>query len=79
MSVKPPIPGALDPSFGERVREALLILMGRRNNRITQLYLNKRAFSATPTQAEVTALAVDVVETRQKLNEILELLHGPYS
>lgn len=43
MRDKPAIPGALDPSFSERVRDALLILMGRRNNRIGQLYLQKRA------------------------------------
>jgi hypothetical protein len=39
---KPEIPDAGDMRFGERVRECLLILLGRRTNRIEKVFENRR-------------------------------------
>jgi hypothetical protein len=75
---KPPIPDHRDATFSERVRDALLILLGRKGNRIEQLFEKKRAVSASYTQAEIEAIRDDVLSTRKKVNELLELLHGPY-
>jgi hypothetical protein len=89
MSQKPPLNDVDHPKFRENVKTCLEWLMGRRQNRVAKLYDNNRsstlAVSATPTQAEVQAiatvvnqLAADLRETRAKVNEKLESDHGPY-
>lgn len=77
---KPDIPdtrGLATPSWVESVRMALRTLMGRQGPRIRKLHETKlSAVADPPTQAEYNALATQVVLLQQKVNELVELLHG---
>lgn len=67
-----------EPDAWRRLKTALDTILGRRGTRIKKLYENLRQAAGAPTQAEYNTLAADLLETRQKVNELLELLHGPY-
>lgn len=73
---KPALTDPRQPGFLPAVKAMLEILTGRRGTRISELHLQLREASASPTQAEFDALAADLVETRQKVNALISLLQG---
>lgn len=70
---KPSLPSPADPSFGEKVKQCIERIMGRRGSKVTKLTgLNAQELTSAPTAADYNTLRTDLDTLRVRFNALLD-------